>query len=34
MNIPIFSFWNMVNMHKGYVWNFSKFGRLKDYKLI
>jgi len=34
MNIPIFSFWNMVDMHKGYVCKIFKFGCLKDYKLI
>jgi hypothetical protein len=34
MNIPIFSFWNMMDMHNGYACKIFKYGCLEDYKLI
>jgi hypothetical protein len=34
MNIPIFSFWNMMDMHNGYGCKIFKSSSLEDYKLI
>jgi hypothetical protein len=34
MNIPIFNFWNMTDMHNGYACKIVKYGCLEDYKLI